>query len=83
MSVLLKIPTKVVQAIRFPAKDMQQQLLLELSVALYVRGALSFGKAHQLAGLNHYEFGKLLGQRHIPRHYQMEELQDDIAYARR
>lgn len=82
MSILLEIPTEVVQAIRFPVMDMQQQLLLELSVALYIRGALSFGKARQLADLTHYEFGKLLGQRQIPRHYQMDELQDDIAYAR-
>jgi predicted HTH domain antitoxin len=46
-----------------------------------LRGILSFGKARELAGLSKYEFGLLLGRRDVPRHYQAEDLQDDIAYA--
>ncbi|MBU4224990.1 MAG: UPF0175 family protein, partial [Chloroflexi bacterium] len=43
---------------------------------------LSFGKARELAGMGKYEFGRLLGERGIPRHYGREELEDDLAYAR-
>jgi predicted HTH domain antitoxin len=44
---------------------------------------LSFGKARELAQMGKYEFGILLGQREIPRHYEAEELDDDLSYARR
>lgn len=58
-------------------------LLIELAVALYARGILSFGKARELAQLSKYEFGLLLGKREIPRHYESEDLEDDIRYAQR
>jgi predicted HTH domain antitoxin len=82
MSIQLIIPDSVAQAIRLPLAGQQQQLLTELAVALYAQGALSFGKARELAGLSKYEFGLLLGKRRVPRHYGAEDLQDDLTYAR-
>ena len=82
MSIKLEIPDHVAQAIRLPVTDQEQQLLIELAVALYARGILSFGKARELTTLSKYEFGLLLGRREIPRHYNAEDLQDDIDYAR-
>jgi predicted HTH domain antitoxin len=81
MSIQIEIPDHIVQAIRLPLAEQKQQLLVELAVALYARGLLSFGKARELAGLNKYEFGLLLGRRDVPRHYQVEDLQDDLTYA--
>lgn len=81
MSIQLEIPDPVAQAIRLPRADQKQQLLIELAVALYARGILSFGKARELAQLSKYEFGILLGKREIPRHYEMEDLEDDIKHA--
>jgi predicted HTH domain antitoxin len=81
MSVRLEIPDSVAQAMRLPEQERAARLLVELALALYAQGILSFGKARELAGLGHYEFGKLLGERGIPRHYTTEELQDDINYA--
>ena len=83
MSIHLEIPDHVAQAIRLPLEEQQQQLLVELAVALYARGILSFGKARELASLDKYEFGMLLGKRGIPRHYDAEDLQDDVMYAHR
>lgn len=83
MSVRLHIPDSVVQAIRLPEKRIVQELLVELAIALYAQGFLSFGKARELAGLGKYEFGQLLGRRGIPRHYGQEELEDDLRYAHR
>lgn len=83
MSIQLEIPDSVVQAMRLPTAERQQHLLLELAVSLYAQGILSFGKARELAGLSKYEFGQILGQRAIPRHYSEEDLQDDVTYARR
>jgi predicted HTH domain antitoxin len=33
----------------------------------------------KLSGLSKYEFGRILGQREIARHYSKEELEDDLA----
>ena len=81
MGVQLQIPDTVVQAIRLPEERMARELLIELAVALYAQRLLSFGKARELASMGKSEFGRLLGERGIPRHYGLEELEDDLAYA--
>ena len=83
MEMQLRIPDSVSQALRVPEGQREQELLRELAVALYARELLSFGKARELAGLGKYEFGRLLGDRGIARHYGREELGDDLAYAHR
>jgi predicted HTH domain antitoxin len=82
MSIHLEIPDHIASAMRLPEADQEQLLLIELAVALYARGILSFGKARELTGLSKYEFGLLLGKREIPRHYGVEDVQDDVTYAR-
>lgn len=79
----LEIPDSVAQAMRLPAAEQPQRLMVELALALYAQGILSFGKARQLVGLDKYAFGQLLGERQIPRHYEASDLQDDITYANR
>jgi len=81
MSIALSIPDTIVQAIRLPEDQVDAELRKELAVALYQRGYLTFGKARELAGMGKYEFGRLLGERAIPRRYGAEELKDDLAYA--
>lgn len=82
MSLQLSIPDSVLQAIRLPEKRIEQELLYELAIALYTQELLSFGKARELAQMGKYEFGQLLAQRGIQRHYGAEELEDDLNYAR-
>jgi len=83
MSLQLSIPDAILQAIRLPEQRVEQELLHELAVALYVQDLLSLGKARELAQLDKYDFGQLLTQRNILRHYGSEELEDDLDYARR
>jgi predicted HTH domain antitoxin len=83
MSLQLDIPDSVTQALRLPHAEQQQRLTIELALSLYAQGILSFGKAREMTRLSKYEFGALLGQRHIPRHYEPDDLQDDVTYARR
>lgn len=64
-------------------KRIEQELLHELAIALYAQDLLSLGKARELAQMNKYEFGQLLAQRGILRHYGSEELDDDLVYAHR
>ena len=82
MTLQLEIPDSVARAMRLPATNQSKQLLVELAVALYSQGILSFGKARELAGMGKAEFGILLGERNVARHYGEEELKDDLAYAR-
>lgn len=81
METKIVIPDSILQAMRLPEERIQTELLKELSLSLYEQGILSFGKARELAQLGKYEFGKLLGERKIPRHYSDEELEDDLSYA--
>ncbi|WP_013325077.1 UPF0175 family protein [Gloeothece verrucosa] len=83
MSLQISIPDSILQALRLPEKRIEQELLHELAVALYCQELLSFGKARELAQMDKYEFGRLLAQRDVVRHYSSEELEDDLAYARR
>jgi len=82
MDVQLHIPDSVVQAMRLPEETISRELLVELAIALYRQGILSFGKARELADIGKYEFGQLLGKRGVLRHYGQEELDDDLKYAR-
>ena len=82
METKLIIPDSVLQAIRLPEERIKSELLKELAISLYDQRILSFGKARELAQLGKYEFGRLLGDRRILRHYGDEELTDDIKYAR-
>lgn len=81
MGLQISISDSIVQAIRLPEQRIEQELLQELAIALYTQDLLSFGKARELAQMDKYEFGQLLGRRGIVRHYSFEELDDDLTYA--
>ena len=78
---VLEIPEEVTDALRLPAAEQEGELRKELALALYQRGALSGGKAAQLAEMTHREFNDLLGQRKISRHYTEINLKEDLEYA--
>jgi predicted HTH domain antitoxin len=82
MSLQLRIPDSVARAIRLPEDRKERELLEELAITLYAQGLLSLGKARELAGMEKYDFSRLLGRKDISRHYGREELDDDLRYAR-
>lgn len=77
--VILEIPTELVDALRVPPAEQQSRLRLELSVRLYQKGLLSFGKARQLAGMSKWDFHFLLGEEGVTRSYDLEELDSDLS----
>jgi predicted HTH domain antitoxin len=77
----LSIPESVIQSIRLPENRIEAELLKELAIALYAQALLSFGKARELANLDHRQFSQFLGERNIPRHYSETELEEDFNYA--
>jgi len=82
MGITLNIPDSIIAGLRIPEGEIPQRLRIELAIALYAQGALSLGKAAELAEMNRMPFGELLSQRGIARHYGEEELAQDISYAR-
>lgn len=82
MALRLEIPESVARAMRLPLTDQRRQLKAELAVSLYAQSILSFGKACELADMSRTEFGLMLHKRNIARHYDKQDLKDDVAYAR-
>ena len=82
MGMTLNIPDSVLQGLRIPEGEIAQRLRTELAIALYAQGALSLGKAAELAETNRIVFGEIIGQRGIARHYGDAEWAQDVSYAR-
>ncbi|MFU8866627.1 UPF0175 family protein [Natronococcus sp.] len=80
---VIEIPEEVYDALRLPEEEREGVMREELACSLYDRGILSFGKARELTGVSKREFGELLGERGIERHYTDEELAEDLEYAER
>ena len=78
----LQIPRSVADALALPEGRKSEELRRELALTLYREEMLSFGKARELARMGKQEFGRLLGERKIERHYGPEELEEDLRYAR-
>ncbi|MFP9062383.1 UPF0175 family protein [Natrialbaceae archaeon A-chndr2] len=76
----IDIPEEVYDALRVPEGERDGVMRTELAVSLYARGALSFGKARELAGYSKSDFSAVLGERGIERHYTADELEEDLAY---
>ncbi|MDY6768783.1 MAG: UPF0175 family protein [Candidatus Nanohaloarchaea archaeon] len=77
----LTIPRDVFDSVKLPSKEKEERMRVELAVALYREGALSFGKARELAGMSAEAFHQELGKREVERHYTEEELAEDADYA--
>ena len=74
-SVVFEVPQEVLDSARLTPN----QLKTELAVSLYAQGRLSLGKARELTDLSLWEFRQLLAARRIPVHYDLNDLQDDLA----
>ena len=82
MALTLSIPDEVAMAIKWPSKQLDQQLAVEMAFALYGRGLISMGSARRLAKLDKWNFLEGLAERRIERHYSEYELEEDLGYAR-
>jgi predicted HTH domain antitoxin len=82
MGIVLSIPDSVIEGLRIPEAEIAQRLRTELAITLYAQGALSLGKAAELAEMDRMPFGEIVGLRGIARHYSGTELTQDLRYAR-
>jgi len=82
MTKYLEIPDNVYNSIEKEDKNKDKFLLKELALTLYKKGILSFGKSRELAKLNKKEFDNLLKEREIERHYNKDNLKEDVQYGK-
>ncbi|HLC90977.1 MAG TPA: UPF0175 family protein [Candidatus Nanoarchaeia archaeon] len=82
MAITIIIPDDIEQALKIPASEQEWEIDKELALSLYERGALSLGKARQLARISKWQFQKELQKKKIFRHYTKKELQEDVLYGR-
>ena len=78
----LAIPDDVVTALRLPPDEIESALRKELALALYQRRVLQMAKAAALAQMSRWDFEELLCQRHIERPFSVEDLAEDLQFAR-
>ena len=77
---IISVPEEILEAAKLPPNEREKEFLKELALGLYARNILSLGKARSLAKMTRWEFEELLGERKVLRHYQEEDLQEDIRY---
>lgn len=75
---VLEIPQDILDTARLTVDELK----VEMAVYLYVQGRLSIGKARELADMTLWEFRQLLASRRIPPHYDVADLDEDVATLR-
>ena len=71
---ILEIPLDVLESARLDVEELR----VELAIHLYASGRLGLGKARELAGLSLWQFRQLLGNRKIPAHVSVHDLEHDL-----
>ncbi|MFO7742034.1 MAG: UPF0175 family protein [Anaerolineae bacterium] len=74
----LEIPQDILDTARLTVDELK----VEMAVYLYAEGRLSIGKARELAEMTLWEFRQLLASRGIPPHYDVADLDEDVATLR-
>ncbi len=74
----LEVSQDILDSARLTINDLKT----EIAVSLYAQGRLSVGKARELADMSLWEFRQLLAFRRIPPHYDVSELEQDMATLR-
>ena len=74
----LEVPQSILDSARLTISDLK----VEMAVYLYAQGRLSLGKARELAGMSLWELRQLLASRRISPHYEVVDLNEDVATLR-
>ncbi len=74
----LDIPEEVLIGVKIPRRRLKGDLKRELALQLYREHMISFANAHRLAVMTKIEFHFLLGERGIPRQYDVEDYEKDL-----
>ena len=68
------IPDEILQTAGMTEAEVKQ----ELALLLFQKEKLSLGQASALAGMNQFQFQRLLASRQIPIHYEVADFEQDL-----
>jgi predicted HTH domain antitoxin len=77
-TVTLAIPEELLMDVKIPRQRWQVDLKRELALQLYRENMISFANAHRMAEMSKIEFHFLLGERQIPRQYDLEDYEKEL-----
>jgi predicted HTH domain antitoxin len=80
MSIQLTIADSVLNAIRLPAEQMEQELRKELAIALYQKTLLPFEAASDLAQIEQCEFAQIVGAKEVMRRCRLTDINGNAVY---
>lgn len=83
MSVTLEIDDETLAALPLEPGEVERHMCIELACRYYASGWITLGQAAKLADLDQLAMGIALGERGIPRNYDLTEALEDIAHASR
>ncbi len=75
----ISLPEEILRSAKIPRSQWDAVLKRELALQLYREGLLSFANSRRLAGMEKLDFHMLLGERQIPRQYDIEDYEQDLA----
>jgi predicted HTH domain antitoxin len=75
----ISLPEDILRSAKIPKSQWDAVLKRELALQLYREGILTFANARRLAGMEKLDFHMLLGERQIPRQYDIEDYEQDLA----
>jgi predicted HTH domain antitoxin len=82
MQIAVEVPDVVLASGSWTREGIESEVRREVALALYRSGAVSEGKAAQVACMNRLAFSQLLGERQVERNYSVEDLRHDMEWAR-
>ena len=62
----------------FENEKQRQDLKIELAVLLFEKDIFTLGKAAEFAGMYQFDMQKILAERKIPMHYDVEDFMEDV-----
>ncbi|PSN16762.1 hypothetical protein C7293_01455 [filamentous cyanobacterium CCT1] len=78
MQITLNLPDSLSQTGNFNQSDW----LREIAIALFQQERISLGRASKIAGMEIIDFQKLLANRSICVHYDVEDFEQDVQHLR-
>ncbi|MDQ6659577.1 MAG: UPF0175 family protein [Chloroflexota bacterium] len=75
----LMIPDDILRAANMSAGELRR----EIALLLFQQEKLTLGQASEFVGMSQLEFQRLLANRHIPIHYDVQEFANDVDTLRR
>lgn len=74
----ISLPEDILRSAKIPRQQWDAVLKRELALQLYREGMISFAGARRLAEMEKIDFHMLLGERQIPRQYDVEDYEQDL-----